>query len=191
MVCAEGEKRRYDRDQLQYPPHDKEVLLIFLQVGKGNHSLPDSLDIYFIDYFIEEFADKMVSAVDVHALIALFEIDDETIDAVHHEFADVERGLKLLYFGWHYAQNIPEDCSDRTSLLELAVDVCIADRAVSEVIVVACSPETQGFKPQSVLLLLVTFGDSLDEISDFDILKVLIDGRMQFNESNVVFHFCA
>lgn len=103
MIRTEGEKWRYNRDQLKYPSHNEEVFLIFLQVGKGNDSLSDSLDIYFIDYLIEKFADQMVSPMDVHALVALLEIDDETIYAVEHEFAYIECGLYFFYFGWHYA----------------------------------------------------------------------------------------
>lgn len=88
---------------MKYPSHNKEVLLIFLQVRKGNDSLPDCLDIDFIDYLIEEFADQMVSPMDVHTLIALLEINDKSIYAVQHEFVYVERWLNFFYFRWHYA----------------------------------------------------------------------------------------
>lgn len=103
VIRTEGEKWHNNRDQLKYPSHNEEVLLILLQVRKGNDSLPDSLDIDFIDYLIEKFADQMVSPMDVHTLIALLDIDDETIYAVQHEFAYIESGLYFFYFGWHYA----------------------------------------------------------------------------------------
>lgn len=74
-----------------------------MQVGKGNDSLPDCLDINFIDYLIKKFVDNMVGAMDVHALITLLKIDYKPIDAVHHEFADVECGLDFFYLDWHYA----------------------------------------------------------------------------------------
>lgn len=73
-------------------------------------------------------------------------------------------------------------------MLELAVDVLVVDRAISEIIVMTCSPETQGLKSQPILFLLIAFNDSFDKVSDFDILEILTHGRVQFNESNIVLH---
>lgn len=84
------------------------MFLIFLQVWKGDDPLSDSLDIDFIDYFIKEFVDKMVSSMDVHVLIALLKIDDKAIYAVQHKFVDVECRLNFSYLCRHYTQNIPE-----------------------------------------------------------------------------------
>lgn len=80
MVSAKREKRADNCNQFQYSANYIEVLLIFIQVRKGNNFFSNGLDVDLVEDVIEERVDELIGLVNIHGSITFFKIYDEAVN---------------------------------------------------------------------------------------------------------------
>ena len=164
------------------------MLFIFFQVGKGDDSFSDGLDIDLFDDVLEEVDGEFIGFVKVHVFVAFFHVIDIAIYGVENESADVECRGEGCNFFWEQAEQFPEGLADGGDMGYLFIYLCLRYGSISEIVIVLSCPQSKCFESQPILLLLIAFDDSIQQIFDFDIFFVFLEGGMKFDELYIAFY---